>query len=243
MIWLLILAGFWAGAQNALAGGGSFVTLPALILAGLDPKAANITSCVALFPGQIATGVAGRQQVTAMPGLTLPVMVLISLAGGCAGAALLLVTPVAWFAAMVPWLVLLATLLFAWGKFGRKTPTSGTRLGAPSAAAAQFASSVYGGFFGGGNSIILLTILTFGGLAMRQAGSTKNVLNALINAAAFLMFAFSPHVDWAKAVAVGIGALGGGLAGNWLLQRASDRRLSIGVVGIGLALTIGLFLR
>src|SRR6478672_8712802 len=99
--WILLIgAGIWAGAQNALAGGGSFVTLGVLVLAGLDPRTANITSTIALFPGQVATG-AER--------LSLKALVLISLAGGIFGAMLLLVTPPTFFAGLVPWLVLFAT--------------------------------------------------------------------------------------------------------------------------------------
>ena len=106
---LLAAAGLWAGIQNALAGGGSFVTLPALILAGVDPRAANITSTVALFPGQVVTGASGRSLATGAAGLSLAMLVGLSLVGGIAGALLLLATPSATFAALLPWLVLAAT--------------------------------------------------------------------------------------------------------------------------------------
>ncbi len=90
---LLFAAGLWAGAQNALAGGGSFVTLPALILTGLDPRLANITSTVALFPGQVTTGWAGRSLVAGAERLSFRALAIISLVGGVAGALVLLVTP------------------------------------------------------------------------------------------------------------------------------------------------------
>src|SRR3954463_6426178 len=117
MFFLLFLAGLWAGAQNALAGGGSFVTLPALVLAGLDPRAANITSTVALFPGQVTTALAGRSHVAGNPQLTVRELVVISFIGGVLGAALLLLTPSSFFSRIVPYLVLLATAIFAWGSF------------------------------------------------------------------------------------------------------------------------------
>ena len=82
---LLIFAGLWAGVQNALAGGGSFVTLPALILSGMDPLSANITSTVALFPGQVATGVAGRSLVRGAESLSFRALFAISLVGGVIG--------------------------------------------------------------------------------------------------------------------------------------------------------------
>ena len=108
-MWMvLFLAGLWAGVQNALAGGGSFVTLPTLILSGLDARAANITSTVALFPGQCATGLAGRDLVSGTERLSFKALFVISLVGGVLGALLLLATPPSFFARLVPWLVLFA---------------------------------------------------------------------------------------------------------------------------------------
>src|SRR5947209_12852060 len=98
MNFLLFLAAFWAGVQNALAGGGSFVTLPALILSGLDARAANIASTLALFPGQVTTGWVGRKLVAGAAGLSFRALVIISLAGGALGAGLLLLTPSSFFA-------------------------------------------------------------------------------------------------------------------------------------------------
>src|ERR1700676_1389006 len=100
---VLFLAALWAGVQNALAGGGSFITLPALMLTGMDARAANITSTVALFPAQIVTGFTGRGSATGLPGLTLRALFAISLAGGAVGGAILLATPSGFFALLVPW--------------------------------------------------------------------------------------------------------------------------------------------
>src|SRR5271156_3204089 len=102
---VLFIASIWAGAQNALAGGGSFITLPSLMLTGMDARAANITSTIALVPGQIAAGWTGRKFVAAAGGLSFPALAGISLAGGAVGAILLLVTPPSFFAQLVPWLV------------------------------------------------------------------------------------------------------------------------------------------
>src|SRR3978361_1593777 len=95
---LLFAAALWAGMQNALAGGGSFITLPALMLTGMDARAANITSTVALFPAQLATGWPGRQLVSGVAGLSFRLLVTISLLGGALGAVLLLITPPSFFA-------------------------------------------------------------------------------------------------------------------------------------------------
>jgi uncharacterized membrane protein YfcA len=243
-IWvLLFVAGTWAGTQNALAGGGSFVTLPTLILSGLDARAANITSTIALFPGQVTTGLAGRGLVAGAERLSFRALLTISLAGGVLGALLLLATPADFFARLVPWLVLFATSVFAWGSFLRKPSTRGVALGPWTAGAAQFAIAIYGGYFGGGIGFLMLAALTIAGQEVRTAGATKNVLAAVMNASAVAIFLFSHEVRWLYAVVLGVGAIGGGLLGAWMLKRVDARVLRIGVVVLGAALTVGLFWR
>ena len=240
---LLVLAGLWAGMQNALAGGGSFITLPALILAGLDPLAANITSTVALFPGQVTTGLAGRKLVTGSSALSFRTLLVISLAGGVVGALLLLATPPTFFARLVPWLVLFATALFAYGSFARRPAETSAPLGTVPAGIMQFLIAIYGGYFGGGIGFLMLAALTMTGMAMRGAGATKNALAAVMNASAVAIFAFSPQVHWLQALFLGAGSILGGLAGAWMLHRVNERWLRIAVVAIGVLLTIGLFVR
>ncbi len=251
-ILLLFLAALWAGAQNALAGGGSFVTFAVLVLTGVDARAANITSTIALFPGQLATGWAVRRDVAGAGPLTFRALVALSLAGGAIGAVLLLETPADFFARLVPWLVLFATAVFAWGSFGRPAPASALEAAPPAAprppgrwpaGAAQFAISVYGGYFGGGIGFLMLAALTVAGQGMRQAGATKNVLAGMMNASAMLIFVFSPSVRWGAAAVLAVGSIVGGQLGAWLLLRANERILRVGVVLIGLALTIGLFVQ
>ncbi len=244
MLWVfLFLAGMFAGAQNALAGGGSFVTLGMLIIAGLDPRAANITSTIALFPGQVTTGYAGRRMVAGAQGLSFRALFLISLAGGVAGALLLLATPPTFFAGLVPWLVLFATAVFFWGSFVRQTSEGAPLLGPRTAAVAQLGIAIYGGYFGGGIGFLMLAVLTIAGLPVRSAGATKNVLAATMNASAAVIFLFSRDVHWLHAAVLGGGAVAGGLVGAGLLTRVNERWLRIGVVALGVALTIGLFLR
>jgi hypothetical protein len=241
---VLLLAGLWAGTQNALAGGGSFITLPALILSGLDARSANITSTIALFPGQVATGWAGRRFVCGAEGLSFRRLVVISLAGGVAGALLLLATPSSVFEAMLPWLILAATALFAWGSFVRKTGGEETRhIGPRGASAVQFLIAVYGGYFGGGIGFLMLAALTLAGLPVRNAGASKNVLAAVMNASAVVVFLFSRGVHWVSAAALAVGAIVGGLVGAWMLKRVNEKLLRAGVVALGVALTIALFLR
>ena len=238
---ILFLASAWAGIQNALAGGGSFITLPSLMLTGMDARAANITSTVALFPAQVATGWTGRKNVEGAAGLSFRALVIISLIGGALGAILLLVTPASFFARLVPWLVLFATAVFAWGSFGPKRQGA-THLGQLRAAGAQFCISVYGGYFGGGIGFLMLAALTAAGVMMRAAGATKNVLAGAMNASAVLIFVFSPEVRWLAAGVSSAGAILGGIAGGLMLQKVNERALRLGVVLIGIGLTVGLFL-
>jgi uncharacterized membrane protein YfcA len=244
MLLLLFAVAVWAGCQNALAGGGSFVTLPALILSGLDARAANIASTLALFPGQVTTGWVGRELVSGAAGLSFRALVLVSLAGGALGAALLLLTPSSFFAHLVPWLVLFATGLFAYGSFVRRPGAGdGPRLSRLSAGAIQFGISIYGGYFGGGIGFLMLAALTAAGLGVRNAGSTKNVLASIMNAAAVAIFVFTPHIPWLRVAVVAVGAIVGGYLGAMMLKRVDERIIRGFVVLLGIALTIGLFLR
>jgi uncharacterized membrane protein YfcA len=243
MLFLLLLAGLWAGVQNALAGGGSFVTLPALILSGLDARAANITSTIALFPGQVTTGLAGRRFVSGAERLSFRALFVISLAGGVVGALLLLATPASFFARMLPWLVLAATALFAWGSFGRRANVERKPLSPLAAGGMQFLIAIYGGYFGGGIGFLMLAALTIAGLPVRTAAATKNVLAGVMNGAAVLIFAFSRDVHWLAAAVLGAAAIVGGLIGAWMLRWVNETALRVGVVILGLALTVGLFLR
>ena len=240
---LVFIAGLWAGLQNALAGGGSFVTLPALIISGMSPLAANITSTVALFPGQVVSGWAGRKLVTGAGTLSFRALFIVSVAGGALGGLLLLNTPSGVFARLVPWLVLFATAVFAWGSFFRKSPTAAAHLGPVGAAIAQFCIAIYGGYFGGGIGFLMMAALTMAGLSTRNAGATKNALGGVMNAAAVLMFVTSPEVHWWSAVVLGAGAILGGLAGSWALHRVNEKWLRGVVVLIGVCLTVGLFVK
>ncbi|MBV8096638.1 MAG: sulfite exporter TauE/SafE family protein [Acetobacteraceae bacterium] len=239
----LFLAAMGAGLMNALAGGGSFVTLPALMFTGLDARAANITSTIALFPGQVTTGLAGRSLLGGVGALSFQVLVAISVAGGALGAFLLLATPASFFERLLPFLVLFATALFAWGSFMRRPNPAYGHLSHKAAALVQFLISVYGGYFGGGIGFLMLAALTMAGLNVHHAGALKNALAGAMNAIAVVIFAFSPHVGWVQAPFAAVGAILGGQAGVWAMTRVNEVLLRSTVVCIGLALTIGLFVR
>lgn len=240
---LLFLVAIWAGAQNALAGGGSFLTLPALMFAGMDAHSANITSCVALFPAQLASGWASRKLAAGVTGLSLRTLFAVSMIGGAIGACILLLTSKAIFARLVPWLVLFATAIFGWGNFFRKPDAAGMLLGSRGVAATQLLVAAYGGYFGGGVGFLMLATLTAAGQDVRAASATKNILAGVLNAGAVALFVFSPDLFPRPAAIVALGATIGGVAGARLLGRIDPNILRILVLLIGFALTLGLFLR
>jgi uncharacterized membrane protein YfcA len=240
---LLFFVAAWAGAQNALAGGGSFLILPTLMFSGMDARAANITSCAALFPAQLATGWTGRKFAAGAGGLSLPALIAISLVGGAIGAVILLVTPPSFFARLVPWLVLFATSVFAWGSFFRRPGEARVHLGPFGAGLAQFLISVYGGYFGGGIGFLMVAALTMAGQNVRIASTTKNVLAGMMNASAVAIFVFSPDLHWPQALVTSVGATIGGVAGAKMLHHVDEKILRLVVVVIGVALTVGLFLK
>ncbi len=153
--------------------------------------------------------------MTGVPDLPFRALAGISLVGGVLGALLLLATPASFFARLVPWLVLFATAVFAWGSF-RRPPAAGRSLGRWPAAVMQFLISIYGGYFGGGIGFLMLAALTAAGLPVRNAGATKNVLAGVMNAAAVVVFLFS----------AGRGVAAGGRGGG-----GGDRRRAAGRLG------------
>lgn len=243
LIGLIFIAGLWAGLQNSLAGGGSFITLPVLILTGMTPLAANITSTVALFPGQVTAGLAGRRLVSGAGAFPFWGLLVVSIIGGAVGGLLLLNTPSSVFSHLVPWLVLFATGVFAWGSFLRKPGDTAVHLGTVGTAMTQFVIAIYGGYFGGGIGFLMMAALTMAGLTIRQAGATKNALAGVMNASAVVLFVTSPQVHWQQAIVLGAGAVIGGLVGSAALHRINERVLRIAIVCIGICLTIGLFLK
>jgi hypothetical protein len=242
---LVLLAGFGAGFINALAGGGSFLTFPSLISAGLPAIDANATSTIALFPAQVATTYAYRdtlQQSLDDPRINGKILAIISLVGGLAGALLLLATPESLFERSVPYLLGIATLVFAFGMVMPKD-TEKQFVGPVGILISQVFVSIYGGYFGGGIGLLMMAALTMAGLAVRAAGATKNILAGVINASAVALFVFSPDVHWLQVAVTTVGASIGGWLGALTLQKVNEKTLRVGVVAIGVALTIGLFIK
>ena len=243
---LVALAAFAAGFINAVAGGGSFLTFPALIAAGLPPIDANASNTVALFPGQIATGFAARSGLArAQAGIrvNVPVLAAISLAGGLIGGFLLLLTPQTVFSAIVPWLILFATAVFAGGNFWIADAKK-FRLNQTGVFVAQGLVAIYGGYFGGGAGILMLATLTLFGLRdIWLMNSLKILLAVLMNAAAVVTFIIAGLVHWQWTIVVAVGAIAGGYAGLHAARRVPPQLVKSFVVAVGIVLTVYFFMK
>jgi uncharacterized protein len=240
---VIFAAGLWAGTQNTLAGGGSFITFPVLLLVGLNPLAANMTSTIALFPMQITSALAGRSLLADVGPVKFRHLFIVSVLGGVGGAFLLLNTPVSVFAHLVPWLVLFATSIFVWGSFRKKPLHAAQDTPVFILLGAQALIAIYGGYFGGGIGFLMLAALTVAGVAIRRATANKNFLAMAMNASAVAIFAFSSQINWWAVLVLGLGGIGGGITGGYLMHRVPEKGLRAFVVTVGGLLTIWLFVR
>ncbi len=242
--WTILFAGaFVAGGMNSIAGGGTLISFPLLIWLGLNPKVANATNTVALWPGFFG-GLFGFRRELADSSVLLVRLGLISIVGGAVGAWLLILTPSLTFARMVPFLILFATILFmAQGTINRwlqlqpmaAKPKASWWLGA---LVFQFFSAIYGGYFGAGNSILILAALGLLGLHdIHRANGIKNFLGICINSVAIIGFALSHLVSWPEALLMAAGALLGGYFGASVAVRIGQVFVRRAVVIIGFVIT------
>jgi uncharacterized protein len=240
---LMLAAAFAAGVVNSIAGGGTLLTFPVLIWLGLDPKIANATSTVALWPGLFG-GLFGYRKELENSSTILLRLGITSVVGGAVGAWLLIWTPSPTFARLVPFLILFATILFmAQGAITRwlrlqpivAEPKASWWLGA---IVFQFFSAIYGGYFGAGNGILMLGAMGLLGLhEIHRANGIKNFLGICINSIAVLSFSLSHLVVWEDALLMAVGALLGGYFGASLAMRIGQVWARRGIVCIGFVIT------
>jgi uncharacterized membrane protein YfcA len=237
---LLVAAAFGAGALNSIAGGGSFLSFPALVFSGVPAVAANATSTVAIWPGSVASAWGYRTELASERERLLSLS-LISLVGGVAGALLLLLTPSRVFEAMVPFLLLLATLIFTFGDAVRARVKAGSRA---SVLVLQVAIAIYGGYFGGGMGLMMLAAFTLMGMTdIHRMNALKSALGTLINGAAVVTFAIAGVVQWLPAGLMIAGAIAGGFGGAVLARRVDPKRVKPVVIVLGWVLTAAFFYR
>lgn len=239
----LVAAGAGAGVMNALAGGGTLLSFPTLVLLGVPAKIANATSTVALVPGALAS-FAGYWPEARSHRRWLTVLLLPSLIGGALGSLLLLLTPERTFARLAPWLVLFATALFAWqsrggpATGGDETPDPALRGSRSLAVLAQLGVAVYGGYFGAGIGILMLAILAALGLTNIHAmNGLKNFFGTCINGVAAAVFLVSGAVDWRAGLPLLVGAVAGGYAGARFGRFIGRDRARRAVIAVGLLVT------
>ena len=242
---MLAAAGFVAGAMNAVAGGGTFVTLPALTLAGLPPTMANASSTVALFPATLASSWAYRHDVQPLESIATGALLTLSLAGGLLGALLLLFTPERAFTLIVPWLLLAATIALASGaRLGQALRSLGLHMGRRSLFVAQFLLGIYGGYFGGAVGLMMLAVWTvFTRVELRVMTPLRVLMVAAANGVAVICFALSGSIRWPETLIVMAGGIGGGYLGARAGRRLPARVLRGLILAITIATTAGFFLR
>jgi uncharacterized membrane protein YfcA len=236
------LAAFAAGVLNAIAGGGSFLTFPALVFAGVPPLAANATSAVAVSPGYLGSTLGFRPELRTLPGALLRREVAIAAIGGLIGAGLLLLTPARLFAGIVPWLLLLATALFA---LGPRLSRLGGGEGHPRwRLPGLLGVSVYGGYFNGGLGILLMALYTLTGESrLNTVNALKNLNSFVLSLLSVAAFAAAGAIVWPQALWMMLWATVGGWAGARLARRLPVRWVRALVIATGLLMSAVFFSR
>lgn len=242
-LWLLTgAAAFAAGVLNAIAGGGSFLTFPALVFAGVPPLAANATSAMAVSPGYLGSVLGFRSELRSLPRSWVLREVVIAALGGLIGAGLLLITPDRVFSGLVPWLLLLATALFAAG------PWLAKRHGGQGQTAWRLpglmAVAIYGGYFNGGLGILLMALYTLTGESrLNTVNALKNLNSFVLSLLSVTAFAVAGAIVWPQAVWMMALATAGGWVGARWAKRLSPRLVRSLVIGTGLVMSGVFFYR
>ena len=243
----LFFAGALGGAINAVAGGGSFVAFPALMFTGVPPVSANATNTLALWVGVTASGGAYRNRLSISRRVMIPLIVT-SVIGGLAGAFLLIKTPAQTFLKVMPWLMLGATLLFAFGKHltGRIAAgisSDASRGAITGASIFELVVAVYGGYFGGGIGIMNLAMLAAMGMTdIHDMNALKVVLGGVINGVATVTFVITGAIVWPQAIVMTLGAILGGYFAAHYAQKLPQSWIRAFVILVGAAMTVYFFL-
>jgi hypothetical protein len=215
-----LFAGMVAGAMNALAGGGSFVSLPALIAAGVPPVQANTSSTVALFPGGLASAWAYRDGLGSVGAVSLRALLATTLCGGLVGALLLLQTSSAAFTFVLPWLLLIASVALAFGRRIGEAMRARWHIHTYAVLAVQFALGVYGGYFGGAVGIMMMAMWgLIDNRDLKLLNAPRTLLVSAANTVAVLAFIVANAVRWPETLAMLVGAIIGGYGGAHIGRR------------------------
>ncbi|MBD8050397.1 sulfite exporter TauE/SafE family protein [Limnohabitans radicicola] len=235
-------AALGAGVLNAIAGGGSFLTFPALVFAGVPPLAANATSAMAVSPGYLGSTLGFKAQLRELPPALLRREMLTAALGGLVGAALLLMTPARVFSGIVPWLLLLATGLFA---LGPRISALGHGQGHPGMRQpGLLLVAIYGGYFNGGLGILLMALYTLAGESrLSTVNALKNLNSLVLSLLSVIAFAAAGAIVWPQALWMMAWATLGGWLGARLAQRLPVLWVRRLVIAAGLAMSAVFFSR
>ena len=230
--------------MNALAGGGTFATLPALIALGLPANLANATSNVALLPGAATSALEFRDELEPLGGLSVKTLGAITFAGGLVGSVLLVLTPTRAFDFIIPWLLLIGLVVMLFGKSASDWLHERVTIGRRTLVIAQSLLAIYGGYFGGG--VGLMTTATYGLLAAahpRSLFAVRTLMLAIANSAAAIVFVTVGLVRWALCLPMLVGSIAGGWIGAKLGRRFSPELVRAWTILVTTATTIVFFLR
>ena len=242
---VLVFAGLGAGALNAVAGGGTFLSFPALVWIGVPPLAANATATLSALPGYIGSAWGFRKDIRAGGPVALSMMVAIAMAGGLVGALLLLVTPRELFSGLVPWLLLLATGVFAAGPLLlRRAVKNDGRLPHAVSLAVLLAVATYGGYFNGGLGIMLLAAFGLVGFSnLHEMNGLKTLLSAILSLVSVVAYAAAGLIVWKPALILGIATAIGGYFGAHLARRITHMKaLRAFIILVGLCMAAAFFM-
>jgi uncharacterized protein len=248
---VLFIAAILGGTLNAVAGGGTFITLPSLIFTGVPPTNANASSTVALWPGAIASIWAYRKELAKQRRSIILLLGGTSLIGGVLGAELLINTSQSTFVKLLPYLLLVATVLFALSgpittRLRKNAPAKKRQswLMLVGIALLQLVIAIYGGYFGGGIGILMLATLGLMGMEdIHEMNSMKTLLAATINGAAVVIFVMRGVVVWPQTILMMVGAIIGGYGGAYFARKIDQRWVRGFVIVVGVSMTIYFFVR
>lgn len=242
---VLIVAGLVAGAVNAMAGGGSLISFPALLFVGYSPLVANVTNTVALVPGYLGGSVAYKEELKGQR-RNVRDLSIISLAGGLLGAFLLLAGPASLFKAIVPWLILFACALLLLQPLVKRWLQDDEGVAKEHRVilcVTQFLGSIYGGYFGAGLGVLMLAVLgIFLGESLQRLNALKGLLSLVINVISAVFFAIFAPVAWLPVLIMAVASLAGGHLGVMIARRMSNTVLRAFVVVFGVVVAVKLLI-
>ena len=256
---LLFIAGVLSGGLNALAGGGGFITLPALIFSGISPILANTSGTIAVWPGIVGSMVAYRKNLKTEKHPLILYFILVLL-GSTLGAFLLLFSTNKFFMNILPFLLLFATVIFTFGKSitsrimnlrnqmfvsGKiKVSENKTLVPKPIIYFLLFLIAIYGGYFGGGMGMMTLAVLALIGMDdIHEMNALKTLIVLIINGIGALIFIFEGKVAWPQCLVMMLGCLLGGYFAGYFVQRIDAKIVRRMIIAVAVSMTVYFFYR